>query len=55
MKTADALASSIQRHLIGAQNVRAERLNSVQPFNLYQAGQEVWDAVARRAHSLEEL
>lgn len=55
MKTADALASSIQRHLIGAQNVRAERLNSVQSFNLYQAGQEVWDAVARRAHSLEEL
>lgn len=55
VKTADARASSIQRHLTGAQNVRAERLDSVQPFDLYQAGQEVWDAVARRAHSLEEL
>lgn len=55
MKTADALASSIQRHLTGAQNVRAERLNSVQPFDLYQAGQEVGDAVARRAHPLKEL
>lgn len=55
VKAADARASSIQRHLTGAQNVRAERLDSVQPFDLYQAGQEVWDAVARRAHSLEEL
>lgn len=55
VKAADALPSGSHCHLTGAQNVGAERLHGVQPLNLYQAGQEVGDAVARRAHSLEEL
>lgn len=55
MKTAVALPSGSRRHLAAAQHVRAERLHGVQPLDLYQAGQEVGDAVARRAHSLEEL
>ncbi len=55
MKTADALPPDSCRHLAGAQNVRAERLDGVQPLDLYQAGQEVRDAVARGAHSLKEL
>lgn len=55
VKTADALPSGSCRHLAGAQNVRAERLYGVQPLDLYQAGQEVGDAVARRAHPLKEL
>lgn len=55
MKTANALPSGSRRHLAGAQHVRAERLHGVQPLDLYQAGQEVRDAVARRAHSLEQL
>lgn len=59
MKAVDALpsssSSSCRRRLANAQHVRAERLHSVQPLDLYQAGQEVRDAVARRAHSLEEL
>lgn len=55
MEAADALPSSVQRHLASAQDVDAERLHSVQPFDLHQASQEVRDAVSRRAHSLKEL
>lgn len=55
VKAVDALPSSRRRRLAAAQHVGAERLHGVQPFDLYQAGQEVRDAVARRAHSLEEL
>lgn len=55
VKAADALPSGSRRHLTAAQHVRAERLHRVQPLDLYQAGQEVGDAVARRAHSLEQL
>lgn len=54
VKAVDALPPS-RRHLTDAQHVGAERLHGVQPLDLYQAGQEVGDAVARRAHSLEEL
>lgn len=54
VKTVDALPPS-RRHLADAQHIGAERLHGVQPLDLYQAGQEVGDAVARRAHSLEEL
>lgn len=55
MKTVDALTSGIHCHLTGAQNISAEGLHGIQSLNLYQAGQEVWDAVTRCAHSLEEL
>lgn len=55
VETVDTLPSSRRRRLADAQHVRAERLHGVQPFDLYQAGQKVRDAVARRAHSLEEL
>lgn len=55
VKTVDARPSSRRRRLTDAQHVRAERLHGVQPLDLYQAGQEVGDAVARCAHSLEEL
>lgn len=55
VKTVDALPSGRRRRLTDTQHVRAERLYGVQPLDLYQAGQEVGDAVARRAHSLEEL
>lgn len=54
VKTGDALPSR-RRRLANTQDVRAERLYGVQPLDLYQAGQEVGDAVARRAHPLEEL
>lgn len=54
VKAVDALPPS-RRHLTDAQHVGAERLHGVQPLDLYQAGQEFGDAVARRAHSLEEL
>lgn len=55
METADALSSSIHGYLASAKDVCAERLDSVQPFDLHQASQEVRDAVSRRAHSLKEL
>lgn len=58
MEAADALLSGSRgrrRRLAHAQHVGAERLHGVQPLDLDQAGQEVGDAVARRAHSLEEL
>lgn len=55
VKTTDALPSGSCPHLIGSQNVRAERLHGIQPLDLYQAGQEVGDAVACCAHSLKEL
>ena len=55
MKAADALPPGSPRRLAGAKDVGAERLHRVQPLDLHQAGQEVGDAVARRADSLEEL
>lgn len=56
VEAADALpAHAARRRLAGAQDVGAERLHGVQPLDLHQAGQEVGDAVARRAHPLEEL
>lgn len=55
METADALPSSVQRRLASAQDVGAERLHSVQAFDLHQASQEVRDAVPRRANPLKEL
>lgn len=58
VKAVDALPSSRSSRssrLADAQHVGAERLHGVQPLDLDQAGQEVGDAVARRAHSLEEL
>lgn len=55
VKTADALPSACCRHFIAAQHVRAERLDGIQPLDLYQAGQEVGDAVACRAHPLKQL
>lgn len=55
VKTVDALTSGIHCHLTGAQNISAEGLHGIQPLNLYQAGQEVGDAVTCCAHSLEEL
>lgn len=55
MKAVDALPAGSLPSLAGAQNVQAERLHGVQPLDLYQAGQEVRDAVARRTDSLEQL
>lgn len=55
VETADALPSGSRCRLTGAQNIGAERLHCVQPLDLDQAGQQVGDAVTRRAHSLEEL
>lgn len=58
VKAVDALPPSSRhrrRRLADPQHVGAERLHGVQPLDLYQTGQEVRDAVARRAHSLEEL
>lgn len=55
VKTVDALPPNGRRRLADPQHVGTERLHGVQPLDLYQAGQEVRDAVARRAHSLEEL
>lgn len=41
--------------LRAAQNVEAEGLHRVQPLDLDQTGQEVWDAVSRRTDPVEEL
>lgn len=41
--------------LRAAQNVEAEGLHRVQPLDLDQTGQEVWDAVTRRTDPVEEL
>lgn len=55
VEAAYSVPSSVRRRLAASQDVCAQRLDRVQPFDLHQAGQEVRDAVARRAHSLEEL
>ena len=55
MKAADGLPPVDHGHLAAAQHVGAERLHGVQPLDLHQAGQEVGDAVARRAHPLKQL
>lgn len=55
MKTANSLPSSHCCPLATAQHICTERLHGIQPFDLHQASQEVGDAVARRANSLEEL
>lgn len=55
MKTANALSAGDRGGVAAAQHIRAEWLHSVQPLYLYQAGQKVGDAVARRAHPLKEL
>lgn len=55
VETVDALSSPVHGYLAGAQDVGAQRLHRVQPFDLHQASQQVRDAVPRRAHPLEEL
>lgn len=54
VEAVDALPPG-RRRLASAQHIGAQRLYGVQPLDLHQSGQEVGDAVARRAHPLKEL